>query len=112
MNLKEKIAAAQDRKVEAVEVPEWGVKLYFHEMTVGERMRLYDVLAADSNKDRLLYVYAILATARDEHGDRVFSDEDYDLVASKNPDVVFRLGKLAAHHNRLVGDVVEAAKKN
>jgi hypothetical protein len=82
------------------------------ELSVGERMRLFDVMADDSNKDKLLYVYAILATAADADGNRIFTTDDYDLIASKHADVVLRLGKACAEFNKLVGTPVEDAKKN
>lgn len=112
MNLKDQIAQARDVKLQPVEVPEWGVTVYLKELTVGERLALYDVMTDDANKDRLLYVYAILYSVCDQDGNRAFGLEDYDLVANKNADVVLRIGKEAARHNKLIGDAIDDAKKN
>jgi hypothetical protein len=112
MNLKEQIAAAADRRTQPLEVPEWGCTLHLKELSVGERMKLFDLMADDNNKDKLLYVYAILATVADADGNRIFTTDDYDLIAGKNSDVVLRLGKECANFNKLVGQPIEDAKKN
>jgi len=111
MDLREAIRTANDLKLTPCEVPEWNVTIFLRQLNVGERLELFRVLNDDANKDKLLYVVAILFTACDPDGNRLFTLDDYDLLTSKSGEVVLRIGREAARLNRLVGDPVDEAKK-
>lgn len=112
MDIREAIRTANDLKLTPCEVPEWGMTLHLRQLNVGERLELFRVLGDDTNKDKLLYVVAILFTACDPDGKRLFTLEDYDLLNAKNGEVILRLGREAAKLNKLVGEPIEDAKKN
>lgn len=110
MSLREYIESAQDLNITAVVVPEWKTTAYLRELTVGERQKLFDLV--DVNPAGRLGVYVLLYTLCEKGGERVFGDEDYAVLASKNAKVVDRLGRLAMEHNAMLGGSVDTAKKN
>lgn len=112
MNLRDQIAAAKDTQLVPVEVPEWGCQIFIRELSLGDRLRLWDAIADEANKDKIHHVYTVIFCVTDEAGTPVFSLDDYDLVASKNHDVILRLGKHAAEVNKLLAGAVDDAKKN
>ena len=109
--MRDLILNAQDRQLKPVEVPEWGVTVYLRQLSVGDRLALFDVLSDEQNANKILYVYAIIFTVCDSSGQRIFTVEDYESIVQKNADVILRLGKECATFNRLLADAVPEAKK-
>lgn len=110
--MRDKILQAPDRATKTMDIPEWGCTVTLKELSVGERLQLWDVLSDDANKDKTLYVFAIIFTLVDEAGNRLFQPEDYDAIACKNADVVLKLGRECALFNRLLSGAIDDAKKN
>lgn len=111
MNLKEQIKNAQDCKVEKVHVPEWDATIHLKQISLGERVSLWTKLEEKGHEARLT-AHILLVCICDEHGKRVFTDDDYDILAAKNAKVVDRLGKQAGELNSMVSAAVDDAKKN
>lgn len=112
MNLRELISEVKDYTLEAVPVPEWKTTVYLREITVAERVKLFAVLEGKSLTDTPLCAHVLLYALCDQDGKRVFTDDDYDVLASKNAKVIKRLGTRAAEMNGMLSDAVEDAKKN
>ena len=99
------ILAMLDRRREPVEVPEWGGTVYVQSLSGRERDefslslmgpdRRPDMTKLPGMKQRLLVL-----TIVDDHGVRLFSDEDADALGEKDPDVIDRIWTVA---NRLAG---------
>jgi len=101
MSLRDQIASTTGPQLTPVEMPEWNCTLYVKRLNFGERAKLVDVLTDPANKNKLMYVLGILAAVTDQDGNKVFTDEDYDLVCSKEMEPVLRLGTVAAKVNQL-----------
>jgi hypothetical protein len=87
------------RTVEAlrkVEVPEWGATLhYWPEMDVAERRAIWAHFRPGETPTtgELLdaSVMQVLLRARNEHGERLFSDMDVEALRDTHPDVLQRV---------------------
>lgn len=93
---REAIRVAQDRKLEEVEVEEWGGSIYFGSLPLGKRNELIERWAGlDQNEDIAeatnVQLDLVMAVACDEDGVPTFTDEDRDLLLQKNAAVVERL---------------------
>lgn len=80
------------------------------ELCYGERLKLVEAMKPENKGRNLLYPNCVVHCVFDQGGNRVFGDDDYDVVLSKNPGVVVRVGEAAAKLNKLVGDVIQDAK--
>lgn len=112
MSLRDQIVSTTGPQLTPVEMPEWNCTVYVKRLNFGERAKLVDVLTDPTKKDTLMYVWGILAAVCDQDGNKVFTDEDYDLVCGKEMEPVVRLGKVAAKVNQLTGDPIEDQKKS
>jgi len=96
---REAIRAAQDRRLEEVEVPEWGGSLYFGSLLLGQRNRLIERFAAldENNVDEGMdaQLDLLIAVACDGDGKPILTSEDKELLLGKDPEVVEGLVKLA-----------------
>jgi len=110
------ILGNHDLKTKAVEVPEWGGKVYLKELSGLERAQFEEETASlDSDKmeDQLLRIAAVVAhTISDENGNRILLFEDATALASKNFKVLHRLYRQAMALNDMGGDAVEDLGKN
>jgi len=117
MSLRDKILGAEDLHREKVDVKEWGETIYIREMTGGER-DAYDASLIDkaslTTKEKLKNMRAelVVLCAVDEAGERIFSDEDVELVTNKNAKVLDRLADIAQVINKLSEDAIEAEQGN
>lgn len=113
MSLKDKILAAKDLKIEAVECPEWGVTVYVRVMT-GSQRDAYEFALSTRQKTGQLgdnFRADLLAkTLCDERGELVFSESDVSALGGKNAIVLERLVRVARRLNKLEEDPETAAK--
>lgn len=110
MNLRDTILASKG-ELHPVEVPEWGCTVFVREISVEERSRLFAKLEEKDHEARLS-VWVCLFTLADAEGNRLFTEDDYDALASKPAKVIDRLGRIAADRNLMQASAVEDAKKN
>lgn len=120
-NLRARILAAQDRKLEPVEVPEWGVTVYLRELSAAQvsQYRAVAVAAVDLEKDEIKDAGALMSigslvvawAACDEQGERLFTDADAAALGEKSAAAIDRL---ATHVLRIsgLGRSPAVAKKN
>ena len=110
MGLRERILAANDLRREAVDVPEWGAQIWISMLGLTDRLEYERWSAKQSQDSDELIVRLLVLTATDEDGRRVFTEADAKELAAKNPDVLLRLGQIAARVNRLGAAEVATAK--
>jgi hypothetical protein len=117
MSLRDKIIGAADCKREAVTVPEWDCTVYVRNLTAQEldgwqcetyAMNGSDVVVNRRNIRCRLLVRCLV----DDTGQRVFADEDADVLGAKSTKVVERLYKVAERLNAVTAQDVEALAKN
>lgn len=106
---REAILAVQDRKVEAIEVPEWGGTVHMRSASIREWQRAVDAARLPDDKlDGVKYASAVLAECLcDEAGNKLFTLADLEVIEGKSRIVVQRLFDKALALNGLG----EAAQK-
>lgn len=87
------ILAVQDRKIEAVEVPEWGGTVHLRTASVRGWQNAVDAARIDGDKiDGVKYAAAVVAECLcDENGDSIFTAADIAAIEGKSRIVVQRL---------------------
>lgn len=109
MTLREKIAAADDRPLAPVEVPEWGVTVYLRPMSLRERLDLQSLIG---DSGTIKFAPLLARTLLESSGDRIWSDDQVGEVEDRSPEVIGRLGELAMTFHRLRPEDTDAAAKN
>ncbi len=119
MNLLSKTAilAANDLKSEDIEVPEWGGAVRVRSFTGRERDAFEASMVRGDGKDRKVDLTNMRArlvglTVIDETGQRLFTDEEVDLLGAKSGAALDRVFAVAQKLNGLSGADVEELSKN
>jgi len=111
---REAILAADDLPREAVDVPEWGGRIWVRALTAGERetweTRYLGTDEAASPASRIRASLAVFACC-DEAGKPLFTEADVPALAGKSAAAVLRIWRIAARLNGL-GEERETLEKN
>ncbi len=102
------ILAAEDRKLEPVEVKEWGCTVHVKPLNGVERSKLVRAVQAGG----VLYGAAMVASLCDENGNQLFTEADLDAINGKSGKVLERLSSFVVQLNGLNGGAVDDAKKD
>ena len=111
------ILAAQDLQTEDVEVPEWGGAVRVRSFTGRERDAFESSMVRGDGRDRKVDLTNMRArlvglTVIDETGQRLFTDEEADLLGAKSGAALDRVFAIAQKLNGLSGSDVEELTKN
>ena len=111
------ILAAQDLQTEDVEVPEWGGAVRVRSFTGRERDAFEASMVRGEGRDRKVDLTNMRArlvglTVIDETGQRLFTDEEVDLLGAKSGAALDRVFAVAQKLNGLSGTDVEELSKN
>ena len=111
------ILAAQDLQTEDVEVPEWGGAVRVRSFTGRERDAFEASMVRGDGRDRRVDLTNMRArlvglTVIDESGQRLFTDEEADLLGAKSGAALDRVFAVAQKLNGLSGADVEELSKN
>ena len=111
------ILAAQDLQTEDVEVPEWGGAVRVRSFTGRERDAFEASMVRGDGRDRRVDLTNMRArlvglTVIDESGQRLFTDEEADLLGAKSGAALDRIFAIAQKLNGLSGADVEELSKN
>ena len=111
------ILAAQDLQTEDVEVPEWGGAVRVRSFTGRERDAFESSMVRGDGRDRKVDLTNMRArlvglTVIDETGQRLFTDEEADLLGAKSGAALDRVFAIAQKLNGLSGADVEELSKN
>lgn len=114
MGLKEQIKAASIRKPLKVHVKEWNLDVYVRVLSVGERddweLAWIDIRSRGMEKFHNFRAFYLVRTLCDEHGVRIWKDDEMSEVAELDGAVMGELFDIAQKHNKLTeADVVELA---
>jgi hypothetical protein len=114
MGLKEQIKAASVRKPLKVHVKEWGFDVHVRVLSVGERdaweLAWIDIRSKGMEKFHNFRAFYLVRTLCDEHGARIWKDDEISEVADLDGAVMGELFDIAQKHNKLTeADVVELA---
>ena len=111
------ILAAQDLQTEDVEVPEWGGAVRVRSFTGRERDAFEASMVRGDGRDRKVDLTNMRArlvglTVIDETGQRLFTDDEVDLLGAKSGAALDRVFAVAQKLNGLSGADVEELSKN
>ena len=111
------ILTAQDLQTEDVEVPEWGGAVRVRSFTGRERDAFESSMVRGEGRDRKVDLTNMRArlvglTVIDETGQRLFTDEEVDLLGAKSGAALDRVFAVAQKLNGLSGADVEELSKN
>ena len=111
------IFAANDRKIEAVDVPEWNCTLFVRSMNGLERNQWATSCEPCYVEGKLvdwslLQTRLLIATVCDDKGKLVFDDKDAAPLSQRNAAVLNRIFKASAKLNALYEAAEAEAKKN
>ena len=111
------ILAAQDLQTEDVEVPEWGGAVRVRSFTGRERDAFESSMVRGEGRDRKVDLTNMRArlvglTVIDETGQRLFTDDEVDLLGAKSGAALDRVFAVAQKLNGLSGADVEELSKN
>ena len=111
------ILAAQDLQTEDVEIPEWGGAVRVRSFTGRERDAFEASMVRGDGRDRRVDLTNMRArlvglTVIDESGQRLFTDEEADLLGAKSGAALDRVFAIAQKLNGLSGSDVEELTKN
>ena len=111
MLTRDEILARSDMPTEEVEVPEWGGTVMVYSLTGAER-DAFEQACSDQRSGRKVRIQGLKALlvilcARDEAGNRLFTDEDRDTLNSKSGAALDRIYQVAARLNHLLAEDVE-----
>ena len=111
------ILAADDLQTEELEVPEWGGAVRVRSFTGRERDAFEASMVRGDGRDRKVDLTNMRArlvglTVIDEAGQRLFTDEEVDLLGAKSGAALDRVFAVAQKLNGLSGADVEELSKN
>jgi hypothetical protein len=114
---KSAILAADDLKTEDVDVPEWGGTVRVRAFSGRERDAFEASLVRGDGKDRKVDLTNMRArlvalTVVDDSGQKVFTQDDVDLLGAKSGAALDRVFSVAQELNGLSGADVEELTKN
>ncbi|RQV39119.1 hypothetical protein DF027_21265 [Burkholderia cenocepacia] len=108
---RDQILCALDLPVESVGVPEWGGDVLVSVMSGAARDALMNTLATPQSSSRFQAIM-IASTVVDERSKPIFSADDVEALAGKNPDVMARVVAVAMRMNGIGQTAVAEAEKN
>ena len=115
MLTRDQIFTADDIKIEAVEVKQWGGTVYVRVMDGASRDAFEEACAADRKrigKRRGIRAWLAVYSVCDEKGERVFADADIDAVSRKSAAALDAIFAVAARLNKLFKADIEELEKN
>jgi hypothetical protein len=105
-NLRNRILAANDIKVEKIVVPEWGGDYYIRIISGADRDAFEDSYA-DQKMKSFRVRFLVLALC-DEAGERIFADSDVSELSQKSAIVINRVFEAAWKANAFTQEAVDA----
>lgn len=108
MNLKDKIKAANGRKVKTFEVPQWGFPVSIRSWSARELQDFTD-WSKDGNNVELFGRVAAMSLC-DEQGCLLFADEDIPSLCEKDLNALLLILEQATTFNKVSKDQFEATK--
>jgi hypothetical protein len=100
------ILAANDVKLEKTPVPEWGGDVYLRVISGADRDRFEESYA--DQKMKAFRIRFLLLTLCDDSGERLFKDEEAELLGKKSSVVINRLFEAGWKLNAFSQEAVDA----
>jgi hypothetical protein len=111
MLTRDSILAAKDFTTRTVNVPEWDGDVLLRGLSSKDRDNFEAELAA-TNDMRNLRARLVVKSIVDADGNRLFSDEDADVLGEKNSQVMIKLFDVVRDMSGMSDEELEAAQGN
>lgn len=108
--LREQILQCTDRKVQAVEVPEWNGTVYVRTFTGSDRAKLMQLHKKNADNPAELNTHLVVMACSDELGNPIFTEADFDQLNGKAASAIDRVAVAALKLNGLDSDSIQDAK--
>lgn len=110
---RDQILECSDLKKEEVQVPEWGGSVFVREMSGEDRDAWEASLINEKGTTNLKNIRARLAAfcIVDENGNRIFTDDDIELLGKKSGKALERVTAACQKINKLTNKELEEVKK-
>ena len=109
---REEILSKKDLKKEKVTVPEWGGDVFVSEMTGEARDSFEQSLIAKDKTLKNIRARLVCSTLVDENSNRLFSDDDVEVVGKLSAAVLDKLCKVSQNLNGLTSEDLKEAEGN
>lgn len=106
---KSDILSAEDRAIKVVDVPEWNGQVGIRVLSGSERALFESMF--ESKSDDLFKVRFVACSLCDEKGDRLFSNDEVEVLAEKSSKAIARLFEQCWDHSMLSQEAVDEAGK-
>ncbi len=101
--IRSRILSAKDAKTEKLEIEEWNVTVWIHSLKYGERNRLLlksglgTKTTGELDVDQInnFIMSLVVATTRDEDGNKVFTKDDIKELETRNSETIDRIATIA-----------------
>ena len=113
--LADKIRQSEDRTVEIIDVPEWGVKLELRSMTALQRSTMQTEWAETEEASAAVLYQSVLQNCcfDPDTGENVFDDDDKEwILAEKSAEVVDRVAQACLRISGLSADSIDESGKD
>jgi len=107
---KSRIVSAADTKLDTVNVPEWGGEVCLKTLTGSERDSFEESYSGEKMKN--FRCRFLVLTLCDENGERLFADDEADVVGKKSALVINRLFEKAWQLNAFSDAAVDSLGKD
>jgi hypothetical protein len=107
---KSRIVSATDTKLDTVNVPEWGGEVCLKTLTGSERDSFEESYSGEKMKN--FRCRFLVLTLCDENGERLFADDEVEVVGKKSALVINRLFEKAWQLNAFSDAAVDALGKD
>lgn len=114
MGLREDILAARDGKLEPLDVPEWGQKVWIRTLSGSERDALETLIYQGNKRGGAPNIRAEFAVRclSDEAGERLFKDNEALLLGKKSGAALDRIFEASRRLNKFDQQDVDDLEKN
>lgn len=115
MSLRDRIIATNDTQSELVNVPEWGVDIEIRGMSGAARAQMTQAAADNEggvNYVRMMPNIVIGCVFDPETGERVFNDDDHEIVMEKSGSALDNIVKVAMRLSGFGDKAVDEAGKD
>lgn len=111
---RDQILAAQDLRLEKIQVPEWGGEVLIRSMTSRERDAFEAHFAEHPGSARYENIRARLAATCvcDEASNPIFTEDDIQALGAKSAAALSRIFNRAAELNHFTGKDIKELEKN
>lgn len=116
-DIKKAVSAAKDITLEPMEIPEWNTTIWISALTYKERnaalkgAKLSPDREFSTDEAQNFFMQVIITGVRDSEGNRVFSQDDVEMLMNKNSAVIDRIGAQVTEVSGFAPEIRDQVRK-